>query len=182
MAGERAPTLPSLRDRAQRKRQKNPTTTSCTSFVLVNTQRSALVNKSLATVDGAVLCVTSNFSPMPRFRCHQLASDHITLVVLQPLRMYVGTTAHQHSSRAVVLVHPTQLSESTYVDLRGIQGPTALRAVHDFVRQQVCSPLLDALQLGLAPFRSGHSSAIIAMISCVAFYRKSPRPDTRSPM
>ena len=80
--------------------------------------------------------------------CHQSASDLVTLVVLQPLRMHVGTTAcisvlQEHFR--VVLAHQTQFSELPFKGSRisPFFIPCTILSSNKF------APLLDVLFLGL---------------------------------
>ena len=82
--------------------------------------------------------------------CYQSASDLITLVVLQPLPMDVGTTACISVLYDLMYCARSshQFAGSGFLNL-DIQDLAALRAVHDLTRQKVCCSLLDVLYVGL---------------------------------
>ena len=57
--------------------------------------------------------------------------------------MFLGITSCTSVLHELLrLLHQTQLSEPTFLDLQRIQKLTGLRDVHDLVWRQVCFPLL----------------------------------------
>ena len=165
MAGEHTPTLLSWRDRAQLRR---PKTTNQSGASFSPTRSEPVANKSLATISGSVLCVTSSHSPM----ASRVATNRHGSSPLRSCNHYACISVYKLCSFS-----KTSSQCRPFYSL-GIQN-LALRTVHDLFLATTLHLDLDILQVWV--LFSSRRDDLMRCPRIHLFHGICPHPTTSSP-